>query len=141
VKISKEAVIALNHNDQVYYQQAMDSGDGISTFVPPFKLFPINLGLGPVDNWVTMPALALKKDASHYNLLCKLFSQLCTNPPSNLAHIQYALSCIATIIGHIKSCCGKTTNSVYPPSLFPFQVSSTPHWKCQSEGSTFERFG
>jgi len=35
--------------------------------------------------------------------LCELFSQLFTQPPSNLAHIQYSFCGIATIIGYIKN--------------------------------------
>jgi len=48
--ISKEEVIALGSSTQVYYQQVMDSGDEILTFVLPFNLFPYKLGSGAADN-------------------------------------------------------------------------------------------
>jgi len=78
----------------------MDSGEDISTFVPPFELFLTDLGSGPADNRVSTIAIGIKTKASHHNLLRELFARLFTQPPSDLAHVQYSLCGIATIIGH-----------------------------------------
>jgi len=87
VKITPQEVIALDGSAQAHYQQTMDSGDDITTFVPPFELFPTDLGSGPADNRVSTIAIGIKTKASHHNLLRELFSQLFTQPPSDLAHV------------------------------------------------------
>jgi len=80
----------------------MDSGDEVTPFVPPFELFPTELGSGSANSRVSTSAIGIKTKAIHHNLLRELFSQLFSRPPMDLAHFQYSLCGIATIIGHAK---------------------------------------
>jgi len=100
VKISPNEVIALDKSTHSHYQQAMDSGNEILPFIPTFELFPTELGSGSAENRVSTSAIGIKMKSVHHNLLCKLFSRLFTEPPADLAHIQYSLCGITTVISH-----------------------------------------
>jgi len=73
IKITPEEVMALDESAHSHYQQAMDSGDEIIPFVPPFELFPTELGSGLADNHVSTTAIGIKTKAVHHNLLRELF--------------------------------------------------------------------
>ncbi len=105
----------------------MDSGDETLTFVLPFELFPCELGSGPADNQVTTTALGIKTKACHHNLLRELFSQLFTNPPSDIAHMQFTLSGIATIIGHAEYQTLLRENNKFFASLTTIPISGVKH--------------
>jgi len=103
----------------------MDSIDETETFVPPFKLFPTTLGTSPADNQVSTDVIGIKTMACHHGLLCKLFSHLFTNPPKNLAPIQYSLcGILATIIGHIEYLALLHENNKFFASLATIPISS-----------------
>ena len=55
MKIFPEEVITLNKSTELHYQQAMDSGDEVTPSVPPFELFPTELGSGSANNCVSKP--------------------------------------------------------------------------------------
>ncbi len=38
----------------------MDSSNDVTTFVPPFELFPTELGSSPANNWVSTIAIGIK---------------------------------------------------------------------------------
>jgi len=77
----------------------MDSGDHVATYVPAFELFTAVIGNTLQGKQVTTRVIGIKCNTVHYALLRELFSQLFTNPPSDIAHIKFMLSGILTIIG------------------------------------------
>jgi len=77
----------------------MDSGDHVETYVPAFELFTTVIGNTLQGKQVTTHVIGIKCNTEHYALLCKLFSQLFTNLPSDIAHTKFFLSSIMTVIG------------------------------------------
>jgi len=107
----------------------MDNGNDVTTFVPPFELFATKLGSSLADNRVSTIAIGIKARESHHNLLQELFSQLFTQPPSDLAHVQYSLCGIATIIRHLEyqSLLWEIISFSLPLPLFLSLVLTTLH--------------
>jgi len=81
VSITPDKVIALDSSAWPFYQQVMDSGYQMETFVPPFELLTTALGTSPVDNQVSTEVIGTETKACHHDLLCKAFSYLFTNHP------------------------------------------------------------
>ncbi len=98
--IEPAQVIALDKDAQEHYQQVMDSGDHVDTYVPPFELFTTVVSHISSGKKVKTRATGIKCTTHHQALLRKLFSCLFTHPPHELAHIQLALSGIVSLIGH-----------------------------------------
>jgi len=65
LKITKEEVIKMAPDAKAHYEQAMDSGDEVITFVPPFDVFPTKLIHGPV----TTDSVRITCTSHHYKLL------------------------------------------------------------------------
>jgi len=77
----------------------MDSGDHVATYVPPFELFPTPISHTHERVMVSTRTIGIKCNADHYALLRELFSKLFINPASEIAHIQFSLSGIISLIG------------------------------------------
>jgi len=97
--IDPQQVIDLDKSAADHYQQAMDSGDHIATYVPPFELFSTVISHTHDSNKVSTQTLGIKCSAVHHKLLRELLSQFFTKPTSDLAHIQFSLSGVVSIIG------------------------------------------
>jgi len=80
----------------------MDSGNHVDTYVPPFEIFSMVLSTTLEGKKVTTRAIGVKCNAPHNALFRKLFLKLFTNPPSAIAHIQFSLSGITTVIGLVE---------------------------------------
>jgi len=98
--IDPAQVITLDKDAQEHYQQAMDSGDHVDTYVPSFELFTTVISHISGGKKVKTRAISIKCITRHQALLRELFSCLFTHPPPELAHIQLALSGIVSHIGH-----------------------------------------
>jgi len=97
--IDPQQVINLDKSAEDHYQQAMDSGDHIATYVPPFELFSTIISHTHDNNKVSTRTLGIKCSAVHHKLLRELLSQFFTKPTSDFAHIQFSLSGVVSIIG------------------------------------------
>jgi len=97
--IDPKQVIALDPTAADHYQHAMDSGDHLDTYVPPFEIFSTVISNTHESKHVNTRAIGIKCAARHHALFRELFSQLFTTPPTKLAHIQFSLSGILTVIG------------------------------------------
>jgi len=101
IKITKEEVIEMAPDAKLHYEQAMDSGDEVVTFIPPFEIFPTKLIHGPSTDRVSTDSIGIASASHHYKLLCKLTTRLFKNPPRSIAHAQFLPSGIHTIIGEL----------------------------------------
>jgi len=63
ISITKEEVLALAPDAAAHYKHAMDSGDEVMTFVPPFEVFPTKLSHGPNTNRVITEAVRIASAA------------------------------------------------------------------------------
>jgi len=99
IKMTKEEVIEMAPDAAAHYEQAMDSGDEVVMFVPPFKVFPTKLINGPATNRVSTDSVGIATAACHYKLLCKLMTRLFNSLPRILAHIQFLPASIQFILG------------------------------------------
>jgi len=97
--IDPKHVITLDKTAADHYQQAMDSGDHVATYVPPFELFTTPISHTHERITVSTRTIGIKCNATHYALMRELFSKLFTNPPSEIAYMQFSLSGIISIIG------------------------------------------
>jgi len=97
--IDPKQVISLDPMVTDHYQLVMDSGDHVDTYVPPFELFSTIITNTQDAKQVTTCMIGIKGNAQHYALLRELFTQLFTNPPSDIAHIRFSLSGILTVTG------------------------------------------
>ncbi len=97
--IYPQKVIDIDKSATDHYQHAMDSGDHIATYVPPFELFSTVISNTQDKNTVYTRTLGIKCTALHHALMRELLSLLFTKPPAELAHIQFSLSGIVSIIG------------------------------------------
>ncbi len=94
-----QQVIALDPMATDHYQIAMDSGDHVDTYVPPFEIFLTVISNTQDGEKVTTHAISIKCSAKHHALFQELFTQLFTNQPSDIAYICFSLSGILTVIG------------------------------------------
>jgi len=99
LNIAPQQVIALDSTATDHYQIAMDSGDHVDTYVPPFEIFSTIISNTHDGKKATTHAIGIKCSAKHHALFRELFTQLFTNPPSDIAHIRFSLSGIITVIG------------------------------------------
>jgi len=98
VKISPKEVIALNSSAQAHYQLAMDSSNDTTTFVPPFELFPTELGSSLTDNCVSTIIIGIKPKQT-ITIYCMNYSLACL--PSH-PHIEFSVCGMASIVQHTK---------------------------------------
>jgi len=99
IKISKDEVIELAPDAKIHYEQAMDSGDEVVTFVPPFEVFPASLIHGPKDDRVKTDSVGIATASQHYKLLSELTTRLFKSPPRHIAHAQFLPSGIHLVLG------------------------------------------
>jgi len=71
----------------------------MATYVPPFELFSTVISHTQDKKTVSTCTLAVKCNTKHHALMHELMSLLFTKPPTKLAHIQFLLSSIISIIG------------------------------------------
>jgi len=100
IAIAPQQVIDLDQDTSDHYQRVMDSGDHIETYVPPYEIFSTVISNTHEANHVSTRAIGIKCNTNHHPLLSELFSQLFTHPPTEIAHIQFSLSGILTVIGN-----------------------------------------
>jgi len=99
LSVDPQQVVDLDKTAKEHYQHAMDSGDHVTTYVPPFELFPTPISHTHECVTVSTRTIGIKCNPDHYALLRELFSKLFTNPATEIAHIQFSLSGIISIIG------------------------------------------
>jgi len=99
IPMTKEEVIEMAPDAKLHYEQAMDSGDEVVTFVPPFEVFPTTLIHGPATDRVKTDSIGIASASHHYKLLSELTTRLFKNPPRHIAHAQFLPSGIHMIIG------------------------------------------
>jgi len=99
INIDPQQVIDLDSTAADHYQRVMDSGDHVETYVPPFTLFSTVISNTQETKKATTRTVGVKCSAKHHALLRELFTQLFTNPPSEIAYIRFSLSGILTVIG------------------------------------------
>jgi len=87
LSITPQQVIALDPMATDHYQIAMDSGDHVDTYVPPFEIFSMVISNTHNGEKATTQAIGIKCSAKHHALFRELFTQLFTNLPSDIAHI------------------------------------------------------
>jgi len=97
--INPQKVIDIDKSAADHYQHAMDSGDHIATYIPPFKLFSMVISNTHDKNTVYTCTLGIKCTALHHALMQELMSLLFTKPPTELVYIQFLLSSIISLIG------------------------------------------
>jgi len=97
--IDPQKVVDIDKSAADHYQHAMDSGNHIATYVPPFELFSMVISNTQDKNTVYTHTLGIKCNALHHALIRELLSLLFTKLPAELAHIQFLLSGIISIIG------------------------------------------
>ncbi len=97
--IDPQTVIDLDKSATEHHQHAMDSGDHIATYVPPFELFSTVISHTQDNKTVSTRTLGIKCSANHHTLMRELLSQLFTKPTTEIAHIQFSLSGVISLIG------------------------------------------
>jgi len=65
----KAEVIEMAPDAKTHYRQAMDSGNKMVKFVPPFEVFPMTFIHGPTTNHVTAYSVGIATASHHYKLL------------------------------------------------------------------------
>jgi len=97
--ITPDDVIALEDSTKEHYQQIMDSGEDSEAFVPLFKVFPTTISSRPNNDQISSCTLGIRTSSKYQNLLCKLLTCLFQTPAPEIAHIQFTLCGISTVIG------------------------------------------
>jgi len=112
ITITPAEAIALDPQAQQHYEHAMKSGDTVA-YVPPFKLFTMEVAHSPSNQCILTPALGLQCKTGNINLLRELFTCLFTTPPLDIAYLQYTPSGLQSLIGETNYCHMLSENNKY----------------------------
>jgi len=99
--IKPKEAIALDNSTTEHYQCIMDSREDYKAFVPPFEVFLTSISSSPHDNWISTQTLGIRTSSKHQNLLRELLTSVFQNPVPEIAHIQFTLCSISTVMALI----------------------------------------